>query len=73
MIELEQAIELLQDMPVKHPQQSQRRTEVIESLTALQQQIEKAERERERLLVLAAKHCDRCHHDFSEIKRIADG
>ena len=28
--------------------------------------------ERDRLLVLATKHCPRGHHDFSEILKIAD-
>lgn len=33
---------------------------------------EKLQKERDRLLVLATKHCDKSHHDWDEILKIAN-
>lgn len=38
----------------------------------LQDEIARLRTDRDRLLVLATKHCDRNHHDWQEILKIAD-
>ena len=40
--------------------------------TRIHSECEMLREERDRLLVLATKHCPRDHHDFSEILNIAD-
>lgn len=47
-------------------------THYQKQIDELQARIEKQRKQRDRLLTLAIKWCDRNHHDFEEIKAIYD-